>query len=86
MIGKEGIELSKSLRIERLNSEGLGNRLRYLLKKRGWKRLLEKSLKERGLFKRSKKRRKDRREEETGRLRKKRDLSIPINLKMKSIS
>lgn len=74
------------MRIERLNSEGLGNRLRYLLKKRGWKRLLEKSLKERGLFKRSKKRRKDRREEETGRLRKKRDLSISNNLKMKSIS
>ena len=43
-------------------------------------------MKERGLFKRSKKRRKDRREEETGRLRKKRDLSISNNLKMKSIS
>jgi len=74
-IGREDKESNKSSKIERQSLEGSDNKLRFLLKKRDLRKLPEKRLSVRGSFVRSKKKWRDRGEEEIGRQRSKRGLS-----------
>ena len=74
------------MRTEKPNSEDSSNKSKFFLRRKDLKRLQERSLKEKESFVKSKRRLRDKRGEEIGRLKNKRDLNTSDNLRMRSTS